>query len=172
MKTPDLNSDCPNCVGLCCLALAFDKSGLFAFDKAAGQACPNLSVDHTCTIHAELAKSGFQGCINYQCDGAGQRVTQEVFHGRSWRDDPALIPPMLAAFAGMRGVHSRLALLASAENLRLATDQKSHLNQLRRKLASAPDWPADELSGFEQSQTARDIQAFLASLAPLVSPRD
>lgn len=172
MEHPDLNSDCANCAALCCIALAFDKSNLFGIDKAAGVACPNLAGDHTCSIHADLARSGFQGCINYQCDGAGQRVTQKVFKGRSWRENPDLLAPTLLAFAGMRDVHSRLALLASAEKLRLSTGQREQLVGLQRDMADASDWSVDDLSTFAQSPTARKVQSFLTSLASLVSRPD
>src|SRR6185503_16885503 len=86
--------DCSCCAALCCVSFAFDRSELFAFDKAAGEPCALLGPQHACSIHAERARRGFGGCIAYDCLGAGQRVTEEVFGGRSWQAEPALARPM------------------------------------------------------------------------------
>ncbi len=92
MPHPPLRGDCERCAALCCVAVAFDRSELFGFDKAADAPCRNLDGAHGCTIHDHLAASGFRGCAAYDCYGAGQAVTQEMFGGRSWRDEPALLP--------------------------------------------------------------------------------
>jgi hypothetical protein len=160
MTTPALHADCRNCVALCCMALAFDKGAMFAIDKQAGTACPNLGKDHRCTIHSNLKAKGFQGCINYDCEGAGQRVTA-MFKGCSWQDDPSLLMPTLEAFHAMRQVHQRLVLLAAAEDLPLDATQKSTLRNLQLELADATDCQP-------QSQIAKDVQSFLQSLAPLL----
>ncbi len=170
MPNPALTADCQNCAALCCMALAFDKSPMFAIDKPAGKACPNLAPDHRCTIHAGLKSKGFQGCINYDCEGAGQRVSA-MFSNRSWQENPALLIPMLEAFHAMRQVHQRLVLLAAAENLPLSSRQKSKIKTLANALRDADSWGAQRLAHFPQSTTARDIQVFLRSLAPLLRDR-
>ncbi len=110
----ELSSDCARCVGLCCVALAFQRSADFAYDKPAGTPCRNLQPDHRCTIHGELRSSGFRGCTVYECFGAGQHTTQGLFGGRSWRDEPALAADMFAAFATLRGLHELLWYLTEA----------------------------------------------------------
>jgi hypothetical protein len=112
----DLRPDCSRCAALCCVALAFDRSEHFAFDKPAGRACRHLAV-HACAIHDELEARGFGGCARYDCAGAGQRVTMEIFGGRSWRDDPALLRPMMDAFAAVRDAHEALRAASAAKNL-------------------------------------------------------
>jgi hypothetical protein len=62
MTSTDLRADCARCAALCCLALAFDRSPLFAFDKAAGEPCANLGSRGRCLIYAERAAKGFAGC--------------------------------------------------------------------------------------------------------------
>jgi hypothetical protein len=163
MTKPSLKADCQNCIALCCMALAFDKGAMFAIDKQAGTACPHLGKDHRCVIHSNLKAKGFQGCINYDCEGAGQRVSA-MFSGHSWQDNPALLMPMLEAFHAMRQVHQRLVLLAAAENLPLDAVQKSTLQNLQLELAEVTDCQP-------QSRIAKDIQAFLQSLAPLLRGR-
>ncbi len=122
MRPPDgadprlsLRADCAQCAGLCCVAPGFARSADFAIDKPAGQACPNLAADDFgCTIHSDLRKRGFPGCVVFDCFGAGQQVVQEVFAGREWRTDPALATSMFAVFAVMRQLKELLWYLAES----------------------------------------------------------
>ncbi len=162
----ELTPDCQKCAALCCVALAFDKGEMFAFDKAAGVACKHLQ-GHRCAIHTELESAGLRGCARYQCDGAGQRVVQEVFAGASWQDDPALLRPMLDAFAQMRQVHGLLALLQTASGLPLDAAQRAELAVLTTRL-SPHVWTSQSLAAFERSDAPNAVQSFLQSLKTLV----
>jgi len=162
----ELTPDCKNCAALCCVALAFDKGEMFAFDKPAGEACKHLE-GHLCGIHAGLEIAGLRGCVQYQCDGAGQRVVQEVFAGQSWQDNPALLPPMLSAFAQMRQVHGLLALLETAKGLPLLEAQQTELAALKARL-SPRAWTPESLTVFERSDVPKAVQCFLRSLKSLL----
>jgi hypothetical protein len=100
-----LRADCSRCAGLCCVAPAFAASADFAIDKPAGVACPNLQADFRCGIHAQLRERGFPGCTVFDCFGAGQRITQETFGGRSWREDPDLAATQFAVLPIVRQLH-------------------------------------------------------------------
>ena len=127
-----LKTDCTQCAALCCLTLAFDKGKDFAFDKNPGEPCRNLS-RHLCSIHDRLSAEGMAGCVAYDCLGAGNRVVQEVFGGRSWQDDPRLTRPMTEAFAAMREVHKRIDRLRAAERFDLdAAEEATRLSLLDR----------------------------------------
>lgn len=158
----EFTSDCKNCAALCCVALAFDKSDMFAFDKPAGAACRHLD-GPLCGIHTKLESVGHRGCVLYQCDGAGQRVVQEVFAGQSWQDTPALLPPMLEAFTQMRQVHELLLLLTTAKALPLPEMQRAELEALMAQL-SPTAWTAESLALFERSNLPKTVRAFLRSL--------
>jgi hypothetical protein len=110
----DLKADCANCFALCCVALRFDASADFAFDKPAGTPCRNLADDLRCTIHADLRERGFAGCAVYDCQGAGQKVSQIVFGGRDWRHDPTTARWMLVVYPIVRQLHEMLAYLDEA----------------------------------------------------------
>jgi hypothetical protein len=161
----DLKSDCSGCAALCCVALAFDKGELFAFDKPAGLACKHL-VGRDCGLHADLEGKGLRGCVQYQCDGAGQRVVQAVFAGQSWQDDPALLAPMLEAFAQMRQVHALLALLETAKTLPLPAVQQAERAALEAQLLPEA-WTTETLGAFERSDLPKAVQGFLHGLKPL-----
>lgn len=129
------------------MALSFDKGPDFAFDKNADEPCRHLN-GHLCSIHDRLKEKGFRGCVAYDCLGAGNRVVQEVFGGRSWQDDPRLARPMMEAFAGMREVHKRIDLLRAAETLPLSRQNE----QLRRDFLARLEqyrWSGEELNAFE-----------------------
>jgi len=158
----DLTPDCSQCAALCCVALAFDKGEMFAFDKPAGVACKHLK-GPLCGVHARLEAEGLKGCMNYQCDGAGQRVVQEVFDGQSWQDTPALLAPMLKAFSQVRQVHGLLALLESAKSLPLPDVQETERARLV-SLLSRESWTAEALNAFEGSALPKTVHTYLRSL--------
>lgn len=162
----DLTPDCKNCAALCCVALAFDKGDMFAFDKPAGVACQHLQ-GHQCGIHTKLESCGLKGCVQYQCDGAGQRVVQEVFNSQSWQDNPALLAPMLEAFSQMRQVHRLVSLLTTATALDLPAGVKTQLHQHLNAL-SLKQYTANSLRDFERSDLPKTVYAFLRGLKEFV----
>ena len=114
-----LSADCTNCFGLCCVALSFQRSADFAFDKPAAEPCVNLQPDFACGIHRQLRPSGFKGCTVFDCFGAGQKVAQRSYQGVSWREDPASQQEMFAVFPVMRDLHELLWYLSEAVELPL-----------------------------------------------------
>jgi hypothetical protein len=154
MDHPSLRPDCGRCAALCCL-LAFDRSELFAFDKPAGRPCRHLD-GHACAIHGERERRGFAGCVSYDCLGAGQRVTQQLFGGRSWRDDPALAGPMLEAFLDLRQIHEWLRLLDATTSLPLDAAQRRTRESLEEALRASRHDPAE----------VRDFLYSLRAIAP------
>jgi hypothetical protein len=154
-----LEADCRSCAGLCCVAPAFSKSSDFAIDKAPGRPCPNLGGDFRCTIHERLEPSGFKGCVVFDCFGAGQRITQETFHGRSWRDDRAVADEMFAALPVVRQLHEIMWLLTEA----LKLDEARRLHpELRRALEET-----DALAGGETREL--DVDAYRKKVNPLLA---
>jgi uncharacterized protein YjbI with pentapeptide repeats len=110
----DLVADCSSCFGLCCVALAFEKSADFPIDKRAGDPCVNLATDFSCGIHERLREDGFRGSAVYDCFGAGQQVAQVTFKGVSWRDAPETSASMFAVLPVMRQLHEMLWYVAEA----------------------------------------------------------
>jgi len=137
MKEITLRADCANCAALCCLALAFDRSALFAIDKAAGEACPHLDVDGACAIHRERSQRGFAGCVSYDCLGAGQRATQLVPGAKDWRSDRAIVKPLSQAFGDLLRAHESLHLLDLAAMLDISSAEHGALAALRVTLVEA-----------------------------------
>lgn len=161
---------CADCAALCCVLLPFDAGDAFGFDKAGGEACRHLG-GHLCTIHTDLAAQGFSGCQRYDCLGAGQRVVQEVFAGRSWRADVALLGPMETAFAAMRRFHEDHTMLAAAARLPLTEGEAA----LRADLLAAVNVDApqtqESLAAYQAGPHPRAVRDFIAGLKSRLRPR-
>ncbi|WP_348786439.1 pentapeptide repeat-containing protein [Leifsonia sp. NPDC080035] len=140
-----LRAECGDCVGLCCVALAFAKSADFAFDKPAGEPCVNLDGDDRCSIHPHLRDRGFKGCTVFDCFGAGQHVTRHTFDGRSWRDDDAVRAGMFAVFPIVRQLHELLWYLEEALRMPAAAPLHPALREARAEVEAAADAPADAI---------------------------
>jgi hypothetical protein len=110
----ELRADCARCCGLCCVGPAFDAHQGFGFNKPAHTPCINLGRDFRCAIHGERLRHGFPSCQAFDCYGAGQRVTQHLFAGKSWRTSPELATRMFDAYRTYRSLHELLAMLDTA----------------------------------------------------------
>lgn len=153
---PSLRADCAACTGLCCVVPPFDAVQGFGFDKPAHTPCPHLCGDFTCGIHADLVDRGFRGCTVFDCRGAGQRVSQQLFPGQDWRDSAETAQQMFSAYELMRGLHDMMALLYTAsvhvDDARLS----AQLDLIERLCERMP------VSTMESAEAKRQAMALLA----------
>lgn len=170
-QDPGLRADCENCFALCCVALAFSASSDFAIDKEVGQACPNLLAESSpfrCSIHGRLRQRGFSGCTVYDCFGAGQKVSQVTFEGKSWRDggsDPALV---FAVFPIMRQLHELLWYLTEALTLPGAGAVHGDLRRALDETERLTRADADSLTALDVAAHRRGVADLLARASELV----
>ncbi|MET9558160.1 pentapeptide repeat-containing protein [Streptomyces sp. NPDC006645] len=164
----ELTADCGSCFGLCCVALPFTASADFAVDKKAGQPCSNLRTDFRCGIHTRLREEGFQGCTVYDCFGAGQRVSQVTFGGRSWREEPGSAQAMYAVFPVMRQLHELLRYLTEALAMEpargLAGELRAALDATERLAAG----DAEALAGTDVAGHRAGVNELLLRTSELV----
>lgn len=83
-----LKIDCEKCSGLCCVALYCMKTDGFPANKEAGIPCKYLNSDFRCDIHSKLVSKNMRGCLAYDCFGAGQKVTQNIYPDIDWKSAP------------------------------------------------------------------------------------
>ena len=107
-------SDCGRCCGLCCIVPGYLREQGFPRDKPAHQPCNHLDGSARCTIHAERAARGFGACGGFDCHGAGQWITQQLFAGASWRDSANTARAMTAAWHRWLPCFQAAALLEAA----------------------------------------------------------
>lgn len=166
IRLPDLEADCSRCAALCCVAYPFDQHEDFGLSKDTDSVCPNLGKGFGCTIHADLANSGFRGCVAYSCAGAGQRVTQALFGGETWRDDPDLLPHMTHALRVLRPIHEALLILQEAAALPLPDALQDECRSIMSALC--PDNP-DSVWDFED-ESVQNALAGLPRFAEKLAP--
>ena len=164
----ELVADCDRCCGLCCVAPAFSQSADFAVDKPAHVACPNLRDDFRCEIHDHLLTSGFPGCVAYDCFGAGQKVVQHTFGGRSWKTAPELAKPMFEAFMVMRQLHELLLYLEEALKLEAAAALHPRLREEQRHLEVLTRLEASALVEVDVAGHRRRLDGLLKELSAVV----
>jgi hypothetical protein len=106
-----LEPDCASCSGLCCVVPPFARGASFSFSKAPLTPCRHLSESDSCRVHDQLLQIGNAGCVAYECFGAGQRVTQQVYAGRTWRSPGVEREEVFAVYVVLRRLHEYLFLL-------------------------------------------------------------
>jgi uncharacterized protein YjbI with pentapeptide repeats len=164
----NLLADCENCFGLCCVALTFTASADFAIDKDAGEPCVNLRPDFRCGIHQRLRQDGFQGCTVYDCFGAGQKISQDTFGGKDWRETPGTAKQMFAALPVMRQLHELLWYLTEALTLRPARQLHAEIGVALEKVERLTRSEPDALLALDVAAHRQDVNVLLLRTSELV----
>jgi uncharacterized protein YjbI with pentapeptide repeats len=125
-----LRANCADCFALCCTAFGFQRSADFPIDKPAGTPCQNLADDFSCTIHESLRPRGFRGCTVFDCFGAGQLVSQELYGGTSWRERPDTSAEMFRTFGVVRQLQEMRWYLVEAAERATSSDLAAHADHL------------------------------------------
>jgi pentapeptide repeat protein len=157
----DLTADCSRCVGLCCVVPAFTASADFAVDKPAGTPCLHLLADSRCGVHDQLRERGFPGCVVFDCLGAGQRVTQDVFGGAARRDDPATA----TVFTVMRQLTELLWHLREARSLVGPGPLRAEVEQRLAGVEALAAGSADELAALDAGASRREVGDLLGRVS-------
>lgn len=163
--TNELVADCANCVGLCCVALAFARSADFAFSKDAGDECRNLTAEYRCQIHSTLRADGFKGCTVFDCHGAGQKVTQTNFAGASWRESPVVSEGMFSVFRVVRQLHEMLWYLAVARRFAGDGDERSVVESTYAAVAAHSVLAGDRILALDLDEVRDRVNAVLRGVS-------
>jgi hypothetical protein len=107
-------ADCSRCCGLCCVVPTHFAFQGFGVDKPADRACVHLKSGHHCSIHERREELGYEACRGFDCFGAGQWVTQQLFGGANWTltDQPS--ERMFAAYRHWAPRFAAAALIEAA----------------------------------------------------------
>lgn len=168
-KFKDLKIDCQNCFGICCVALYFSKFEGFPQDKVAGKACSHLSKDFKCSIHQDLSKKGFKGCIAYDCLGAGQKVAQVTYKGVDWKQ--ASNPEIFDVFLVMRQLHEMLWYLTDASLQKLESALKESIDKMILKLETVTKQDSTTLLALDIESYRDEVNQLLRQVGTLSSER-
>ena len=158
-------ADCANCFGLCCVALAFAASADFPVDKAGGVPCRNLNEDFRCSIHRNVRLSGYSGCTVFDCLGAGQKVSQQIFGGLSWRDDLESAQKMFQLLPVMQQLQEMLLYLTQAIERCKNLELLNALLKSRDAVAEVTFASAEELLAVDLPEYRMDINHLLSQVS-------
>lgn len=161
-----LRADCSACAALCCVIPPFDAVQGFGFDKPAETPCRHLCADHRCGIHDKLIAQGFEGCVAFDCLGAGQRLTAQAvarFDSADWRHRPEVARWLFDAYPRVRRAQEWLAQLSLAAAVSGRAELQTLARELEAQSARWADWDAQELAAWQDRVAA--------ALAPLADNR-
>lgn len=168
MNLQNLRVDCEKCFGLCCVALYFSASEGFPVDKDAGKPCLNLQSDFSCSVHKNLRKQGLKGCTAYDCFGAGQKVAQVTYGGRTWRQVSESAQQMFEVFLIMRQLHEMLWYLTESISLQSDFSIQVELNSIYKKTEQLTLLSPDSLIELDVAAHRSDVNALLLTTSELV----
>ncbi|CAH0181976.1 pentapeptide repeat-containing protein [Plantibacter cousiniae (nom. nud.)] len=160
-----LRANCADCFALCCTAFGFQRSTDFPIDKPAGTPCLNLADDFSCTIHESLRPRGFSGCTVFDCFGAGQLVSQELFSGTSWRERPDTSAEMFATFSVVRQLQEMRWYLVEAAERTAASDLVVHVSRLRTGIQRTLDGGTSGILACDVESLRADIRSVLIDVS-------
>ncbi|WP_405763355.1 pentapeptide repeat-containing protein [Streptomyces sp. NBC_01420] len=163
-----LRADCGNCFALCCVALTLTRSADFAVNKAAGTPCRNLRDDFRCGIHSRLRTEGFPGCTVYDCFGAGQKVSVEIYGRRDWRGAPGTAQEMFQVFPVVRQLHELLWYLTEAATLAPARPLRGEIRKSLEATEALTHLDASALVGLDVAAHRGEVAVLLGRVSELV----
>ncbi|MGO4782683.1 pentapeptide repeat-containing protein [Cryobacterium sp. W22_MBD10_FK3] len=160
-----LRANCADCFALCCTAFGFQRSADFPINKPAGTPCLNLADDFSCSIHHSLRARGFRGCTVFDCFGAGQYVSQNLFGGTNWRERPDTSAEMFSTFAVVRQLHEMLWYLVEAAERATTTDLLRPVAQLQSEIQRALERDASEILATDVERIRSEVRQTLIDVS-------
>ena len=160
-----LRANCADCFALCCTAFGFQRSADFPIDKPAGTPCSNLADNFSCSIHESLRPRGFRGCTVFDCFGAGQYVSRDLFGGHSWRERPDTSAEMFTAFAAVRQLHEMLWYLVEAAERAATPELEGEVARHRRDILNTLDRGVPEILASDVGRTRDDVRRTLVEVS-------
>ncbi|MGP4081503.1 pentapeptide repeat-containing protein [Pseudalkalibacillus sp. R45] len=163
----ELKADCENCFAFCCVALPYGKSADFPFDKDSGTPCRNLCSNNLCSIHDQLRERGFQGCVSYDCFGAGQHVSQNIFGGKDWRGDHRHAEEMFAVFPLVQQLYEMLWYLIQALTLKETESFQASLQKVYDETVGLTEKHPEEILKIDVAEHRSKVNALLIKTSEL-----
>lgn len=160
-----LRANCADCFALCCTAFGFQRSADFPIDKPAGTPCLNLADDFSCSIHHSLRARGFRGCTVFDCFGAGQHVSQNLYGGTSWRERPDTSAAMFSAFAVVRQLHEMLWYLIEAAERAITSELVEPVARLRGEILEALDGNSSDILATNVERIRSEVREALIAVS-------
>jgi hypothetical protein len=131
----------------------------------------HLQGDFRCGIHDRLRPEGMPGCTVFDCFGAGQRITQQTFGGRSWREAPDIAAAQFALLPVVRQLHEMLWYLTEALSLPAAEPLRGEVRALLGRTEELAGGTPQELLSVEVGDHRRVVGELLSQVSERVRGR-
>lgn len=156
-----LKIDCDNCSGLCCVALYCTKTDGFPENKDSGVPCKHLNSDFQCEIHTKLIELNMKGCLAYDCFGAGQKVTQDLFPNTPWNSNQEKSKLIFEVFLRVFQLHQMEWYLL--ESLTLVRDKhiSENIEQLILRIEHVLEETYEDVLNFDISLFRLEVNRIL-----------
>ncbi|AYA27703.1 pentapeptide repeat-containing protein [Rhodococcus rhodochrous] len=115
-----------------------------------------------------MSSRGFRGCTVFDCFGAGQVVSQQLFAGVSWQDRPETRDRMFSAFAVVKELHEMMWHLLEAQQRTYDPDIADDARELIESLASQTRRSVDELESLETDEMRASVRPVLMEVSAKV----
>lgn len=156
-----LRIKCEDCCALCCTALFCMKSDGFPQDKQSGVPCIHLKQNHQCNIHENLCERRLMGCMRYDCCGAGQMVTQNIYKGRSWHNDDVDNNQMFMVFNKIHQIHQIVWYLLEAYDITKSDIVRTEVENLICKYERMQSYTPEEILNENIDQFQKKANMYL-----------
>lgn len=161
-------SKCDACLGLCCVALFFSKTDGFPHDKKAGEPCQHLSTIHKCDVYQNLKQLGYNGCISFECFGAGQKISRFTFANQDWRIKLEISKNMFESFQVIRQLHEMIQYVAEAIQRIETITIHDRLTETLLKLIDTTNRSSEELTELNLDVLHNEVDILLMEASKLV----
>jgi hypothetical protein len=155
-------ADCSRCCGLCCFVPAYLQEQGFPLDKPAEEPCQHLLRNGLCGIHARRIEMGFGACGGFDCHGAGQWITQQLFGGTRWQDCATTARAMASAWSHWLPRFESAALLEAA----LALVGEEHGVLLEARIDALLDASRDAKPHTDRLRLRQETLSLIRTLLP------
>lgn len=160
-----LKINCENCSGLCCVALYCARTDGFPENKDAGIPCKYLNSNFQCKVHSQLIDMNMKGCLAYDCFGAGQKVSQDLFSNITWQSNQEKSNLIFDVFLLVFQLHQMEWYLL--ESLLLDTDKRfsENIEQLIFKIEHVLEKSYENILNFDISSFRLEVNHILKSIS-------
>ena len=108
-----------------------------------------------------MARQGFQGCAEYQCYGAGQKVTKKIYGGRTWLSHPELAERIFRTYFIVKALHELLSYLNEAEEMCADTMVRAKIEERRVELESLTTAREETLNATDIDDHKKKVQILI-----------
>lgn len=128
----------------------------------------NLEEDYKCRIHESLTQKGMKGCTTYDCFGAGQKVTAQIYSGETWRTLTGRTEEIFDIYLTVFRMQQMLWFLTEAGTILPACKLQPAINKLMKQNRQVTSGSPKEILNFDLETYKNKVNKILEETGLLV----